>query len=346
MAKNKLMKAAFLVRNGSANNAFEIREADTPIPKNNEVLIQVETFGLNYADVMARNGIYAAAPALPSILGYEAVGTVIETGNEVSNLKIGDRVLAFTRFGAYAEQCVAHQDAVISLPSEVPNDIATALATQYCTAIYAADWMANIKSFERILVHAGAGGVGHGLIQYAKSIGCEIIATAGSYEKLEYLKNLGVDHVINYLDSDFKEEVISKFGERSVNVIFDPIGGKNYKMNREILAVGGRMIMYGVSSFSKKKGTLIDKIQLALQFGFLSPLEFLIKSNGVIGVNMLHVADENPFVIQQLLQQAIDGYLSGIYQPKIALSSNVSQLASAHALLESRDTIGKVAISW
>ena len=340
------MKAAFLVRNGSANNAFEIRETEDPTPKSNEVLIEVETFGLNYADIMARNGIYAAAPALPSILGYEAVGTVISTGNEVSKLKKGDRVLAFTRFGAYAEQCVAHQDAVISLPNEIPNDIATALATQYCTAIYAADWMANIKPFERVLIHAGAGGVGHGLIQYAKNLGCEIIATAGSNEKIEYLKTLGADHVINYLNVDFKDEINSKFGPQAINVIFDPIGGKNYKMNREILAVGGRMIMYGISSFSKKKGTFIDKIQLAFQFGFLSPLEFLIKSNGVIGVNMLHVADENPLVIQQLLKQAIDGYLNGIYQPKIALSTKVNKIAEAHELLESRGTIGKLAVSW
>ena len=340
------MKAAFLVRNGSTNTAFEIRETNAPQPTDNEVLIKVETFGLNYADVMARNGIYAAAPPLPSILGYEAIGTILSVGRDVSKFNIGDRVLAFTRFGAYAEQCVAHHEAVILLPNEIPNDIATALATQYCTALYAADWMANIKPFERVLIHAGAGGVGHGLIQYAKNLGCEVIATAGSDEKTTYLKTLGVDHVINYLSVDCKKEIIAKFGPKSINVIFDPIGGKNYKMNREILSVGGRMIMYGISSFSKKKGSLIDKLQLAAQFGFLSPLEFLIKSNGVIGVNMLHVADESPMIIQQLLKQAIDGYLQGTFQPKIALSVNVADIAKAHELLESRNTIGKLAISW
>ena len=340
------MKAAFLVRNGAANNAFEIKETNSPQPKDHEVLIQVETFGLNYADVMARNGIYAAAPPLPSVLGYEAVGTVLGFGKDVSTFKIGDRVLAFTRFGAYAEQCVAHHEAVTILPKEIPNDIATALATQYCTAIYSADWMANIKPFERVLIHAGAGGVGHGLIQYAKQVGCEIVATAGSEEKIAYLKSLGVDTVINYSSVNFKEELESKFGSRPVNAIFDPIGGKNYKLNRHLLAVGGRMIMFGISSFSKKKGTLIDKLQLTAQFGFLSPLEFLIKSNGVIGVNMLHIADENPTIINQLLKQSIQGYLDGVFKPEIAFSGKVTEISKAHEMLENRGTIGKLAVSW
>tara|TARA_R110002050_G_scaffold290260_1_gene443779 strand:+ start:108502 stop:109524 length:1023 start_codon:yes stop_codon:yes gene_type:complete len=340
------MKAAFLVTNGTARKAFEIRDTEIPQPKENEVLIKVETFGLNYADVMARNGIYAAAPALPSILGYEAVGTIFAIGSDVKSFTIGDRVLAFTRFGAYAQYCVANYEAVTILPQEIPNDIATALATQYCTAIYSADWMANIKPFERVLIHAGAGGVGHGLIQYAKHLGCEVIATAGSEEKINYLKTLGVDMAINYLSVDFKETLESQFGQRPINVIFDPIGGKNYKLNRSLLAVGGRMIMFGISSFSKKKGNFLDKIQLAAQFGLLSPLEFLIKSNGVIGVNMLHIGDEHPFIINQLLKQAIQGYQDGIYLPKIAFSGKSVDLGKAHEMLENRGTIGKLAISW
>ncbi len=340
------MKAAFLVKTGPANSAFEILETAMPEPKENEVQIKVETFGLNYADVMARNGIYAAAPPLPSILGYEAVGTITKTGNKVNQLKVGQRVIAFTRFGAYAEYCAVNELAVHELPENISNEMATALATQYCTAIYAADWMANIRKGERVLVHAGAGGVGHGLIQYAKSKGCILIATAGSQEKVDYLKKMGVDLAINYQQDDFTEVITNTYGSKSVHVIFDPIGGKNYKMNRSIEAVGGRMIMFGISSFSKKKGTWLDKIQLFLQFGFLSPLEFLINSNGVIGVNMLHVGDENPPIIQELLKQAISGYNEGIYQPKIAFNETIDKLAEAHEMLENRATIGKLCVNW
>jgi NADPH2:quinone reductase len=340
------MNAAFLVKTGDSNTAFEIRDTEIPTPKPNEVLIKVDTFGLNYADVMARNGIYAAAPPLPSVLGYEAVGVIHSMGKDVKNFNKGDRVLAFTRFGAYAEYCVANFEAVAPLPKEIPNDIATALATQYCTAIYSANWMANIKPFERVLIHAGAGGVGHALIQYAQKLGCEVITTAGSPEKIKYLESLGVTKAINYLESDFQEQIESLYGERPINAIFDAVGGVNYKLNRNLLAVGGRMIMYGISSFSKKKGTWIDKVQLAFQFGFLSPLEFLIKSNGVIGVNMLHVADENPFIINLLLKDSIQGYLDGTFAPKIAFSGTTKDLGKAHRLLENRSTIGKLAISW
>ncbi len=340
------MKAAFLVKTGNSAKAFEIRETQIPEPKDHEVQIKVATFGLNYADVMARNGIYAAAPPLPSILGYEAVGTISKLGNAVNHLKVGQKVLAFTRFGAYAQYCVTHHLTVCLLPEEIPNDIATALATQYCTAIYAASWMANIRKGERVLVHAGAGGVGHGLIQYAQHKGCEVIATAGSPEKIAYLNEMGVDLAINYHTHDFSQEIIHTYGERSIHAIFDPIGGNNYKLNRNIEAVGGRMIMFGISAFSKKKGTWLDKIQLALQFGFLSPLEFLIKSNGVIGVNMLHVADQNPGIINELLANAILGYQKGIYQPKIAFNGSVEKLGEAHGMLENRETIGKLCVSW
>ncbi len=340
------MKAAFLVKTGNAKEAFEIRETQVPAPNPKEILIRVETFGLNYADVMARNGIYAAAPPLPSILGYEAVGVVTQIGNEVTGFKVGDRVLGFARFGTYAEYCVAHYETSIILPKEIPNAEATALATQYCTAIYAAGWMANIRKNERVLIHAAAGGVGHALIQIAKQKGCEIIATAGSQKKIEYLNSLGVQHTINYLEKNFQSVIEGKFGKRSVHVIFDPIGGTNFKMNKNILAVGGRMIIYGISSFSKKKGTLIDKIQLAAQFGILSPLEFLLKSNGIIGVNMLHVADKNPKIIGELLQDAVNGYVNSTFKPQIAFSGNSNELGIAHGLLEDRSTIGKLAINW
>ena len=340
------MKAAFLVKNGEASNAFSIRDTDIPKIENNQILIRVETFGLNYADVMARNGIYPAAPPLPSILGYEAVGVVEKVGNQTSGFKVGDRVLAFTRFGAYAEYCVAHFETMVLLPKEIPNDVATALATQYCTGIYSANWMCNIKPFERVLIHAAAGGVGHALIQIAKKKGCEIVVTAGSEKKIEYLKTLGVDHAINYTTHNFENEIVKMFGNKPINVAFDPIGGKNFKMNRNLLAVGGRMVMFGISSFSKKKGNFFDKIQLAAQFGILSPLDFLIKSNGVIGVNMLHVADENPHIINKLLKESINGYLNKEFVPKMAFTGNVDQLGEAHGLLENRGTIGKLAINW
>lgn len=340
------MKAAVLTKIGNTSDVFKIQEVTKPIPKDHEILIKVSTFGLNYADVMARKGIYAAAPPLPSILGYEAVGTVSAVGKKVTHFKEGDRVLGFARFGAYAEYCAVNAVAAIQIPHSLPDAEATALATQYCTALYMANWKANIRKGESLLIHAAAGGVGHALIQIAKAKGCNIIATAGSPEKIEYLKTLGVDLAINYTTKNFSYEIENQLGPRSVDVVFDPIGGTNHKLNRKLLAIGGRMIMFGISSFSKKKGTKFDQLQLAAQFGILSPLTFLINSITISGVNMLHIAEQKPEIIGALLEEALKGYEKGYFHPKIGLETGIENLFEAHQKLANRNTIGKVSIHW
>lgn len=340
------MKAVVLTKTGNSKDVFEIQNVPAPLPESHEIQIKVSTFGLNYADVMARKGIYAAAPPLPSILGYEAVGIVSAVGKEVTHFKVGDRVLGFARFGAYAEYCNVNAIASIKLPETIPDAEATALATQYCTALYMANWKANIRKGEVVLIHAAAGGVGHALIQIAQQAGCKIVATAGSDEKITYLKKLGVDLAINYTHTNFQHEIETHFGKRSIDAVFDPIGGKDHKKNRNLLAIGGRLIMFGISSFSNKKGTKFDQLQLAAQFGILSPLTFLINSITISGVNMLHIAEQKPEIIGQLLQEAISGFVEGSFKPKIALTAPATKIFEAHQKLSNRSTIGKVAIHW
>jgi NADPH:quinone reductase-like Zn-dependent oxidoreductase len=178
------MKAAVLVRKGDASKAFEIREVPTPKIKAGEVLIRVEGFGLNFADVMARQGLYADAPPMPSILGYDVAGTVMEIAPDVSNIKVGDRVAAMTRFGGYAEYVAAMAMGTAKINDNVPVGEATALTTQYCTAYYAAAEVINLHEGDKVLIHSAAGGVGTALLQYAKFKNCEIFATAGSAAKL------------------------------------------------------------------------------------------------------------------------------------------------------------------
>ena len=144
------MKAIPLVKYGKAETAFEIREYPNPIPKSHEVLVKVDAFGLNFADVMARHKMYRDAPPLPGILGYEAVGIIEKVGSDVVNLISGQRIVAFTRFGAYAEYVTTDQRAVTSIPDNMTNGVAAALATQYCTAWHAACEMINIFEDEKV----------------------------------------------------------------------------------------------------------------------------------------------------------------------------------------------------
>ena len=169
------MKAIYIVKHGSADDAFEVRETPKPVPKPGEVLVKVEAFGLNFADVMARKGMYKDAPPIPSVIGYDVCGTIESVGSNVTDVTEGERVTAMTRFGGYAEYAITDARAVTRIPDSVNAAEATALTTQYCTAYFCAAEMVNLFAGDKVVIHSAAGGVGAGLVQYAKYKGCENI---------------------------------------------------------------------------------------------------------------------------------------------------------------------------
>ena len=179
------MKAYFLVRNASSSDSFELRETSIPEPKRDEVRIRVTTFGLNYSDVMARQGLYLECPPLPTIIGYDVEGFIDEVGAEVTAYKKGDRVFALTRFGGYAEYVCTHMSAVNLLPAEAPVGIGCALATQSITAYHAAVHCQTLISGEKVLIHAAAGAVGTSLIQLAQWKKCIVIRCVEKFFQCE-----------------------------------------------------------------------------------------------------------------------------------------------------------------
>ncbi|MBL4625353.1 MAG: zinc-binding dehydrogenase [Flavobacteriales bacterium] len=336
------MKAIHLIKNGNAATAFETKEINVPTPKINQVLIKVDAFGLNYADVMARNGLYADAPPLPSVLGYEVVGTIEKIGNEVKDFQLGQKVIAFTRFGAYAEYTIADQRAIALLPDDVSNGEAVALATQYCTAYFSAYEMVNLHKGDLVLIHAAAGGVGTALIQLAKEKGCTIYGTAGSQEKLDYLKQQGVHFPINYREEDFAA-TIQKL-DKKMDVIFDPVGGSSFKRDKTILAHGGRIICFGGSE--RSSGGIIQTLKFVFGFGLMSPIGLLMKSQGIIGVNMLRIADHKPHVLQRVIKSVVELYKQGKIKPHVGGNFKAKQIAEAHGFLENRKSMGKIVVEW
>ncbi|GAB5538547.1 MAG: medium chain dehydrogenase/reductase family protein [Salibacteraceae bacterium] len=340
------MKAIVLVRDGNPEDAFEMQDVPTPKVEPNQVLVKVSHFGLNYADIMARKGLYNGRPELPCVLGYEVVGEISAIGSKVKGFAIGDYVLAFTLFGGYAEFCVAEATGVVKLGAGTNPAEATALATQYCTAWYAACMMVNLQPKDRVLIHAAAGGVGTALVQLAKLKGCEVFGTASHPHKIEYLKTLGVDHPINYRTNDFSAEVTRILNGHKIDVAFDPIGGSNFKRTNALLGTGGRIITFGASEWSSSKGTFIDKLKLAFGFGFLHPIALLMKSKSIIGVNMLEVGKKRPDYLQTCLQEVYALYQNGTLKPTVDSVHPVSNLSTAHRRLEGRQTIGKVVVEW
>jgi NADPH:quinone reductase-like Zn-dependent oxidoreductase len=338
------MKAIVLRKYGAASGAFELREVATPIPGNGQILIRVECSGLNFADVMARKGLYKEAPPLPCVLGYDVTGTIVDKGAEVESFKIGDRVMAVTRFGGYAEKVVTDARAVALIPENMESTSAIALTTQYCTAWYAAAQMVNLHKNDKVLIQSGAGGVGIALIQFAKHKQCEIFATVGSNEKIEYLKQLGVHHPINYSTEDFESEIKNITKGAGLDVIFDAVGGSSVKKGIRSLAAGGRLVCYGASVLSNKN--LLGKIKEGLNFGFYHPAMLMMPSKSIIGINMLKIADNKPGMMQHCLQSVVQLAKEGVFVPKVSQVFPVADIAKAHMLLESRQTIGKVVMQW
>jgi len=206
------MKAVVLSQKGNAQKALQIQEAPTPTAGKDQIKIKVEAFGLNYADVMARLGLYVAAPKMPCVVGYEVVGLIDEVGEGVDAALIGKRVVAFTRFGGYAEYAVTSKDAFAEI-GDMDAGEACAIAVQYATAYYMACDAVHLHHGDKVMIHVGAGGVGTALIQLCKLRGCEIFANAGSDEKLKYMSEQGADHVINYRKNDYAEIVKNESGK-------------------------------------------------------------------------------------------------------------------------------------
>jgi NADPH:quinone reductase-like Zn-dependent oxidoreductase len=337
------VKAIFLVRKGEPEKAFEFREVPKPDVDDSSVLIKVEGSGLNFADIVAREGMYRDAPPMPCVIGYDVVGTIEKAGSKVKDLSEGDRVAALTRFGGYAEYAVTDERAAVKIPASLNVAEASALTTQYCTAYYCAALAANLHEGETVIVHTASGGVGMALMQYALYKKCEVIATTSSSSKKGFLKDRGAADVINISEENFFQSVYA-VAPQGVDVIFDALGGKYIKQGIRLLNAGGRMICYGASQMT---GTnLLNRIKTALQFGIYHPAQFMMPSKSLIGVNMLCIADKKPDILQHCLQQVMNLYKEGIFKPHTGKIFSASEIAVAHRYLQSRNAIGKVALTW
>ena len=332
------MQAIYLIKNGNSDIAFEKREIKPIKPADDEIAIKVEAFGLNFADVLSRLGLYKACPPLPTIIGYEVVGKVAEVGSKVLNLSAGDRVIAFTRFGGYTQYAVTKAVAAVKISDNYPTGKALALSTQYTTAYYAAYVAANVREGEKVLIHAAAGGVGTALVQLCKLKNCKIYGTAGSEKKLNYIKEQGVDIAINYRQHDFSTQI-----NENLDIVFDSIGGATFKKGYNLLGSGGRTVIYGAAT-QVDANNFFSKLKFALSFGIYHPVGFIMSSRAMIGVNMLHIADDKPEILQYCMQNLVSLAEEGKINPHIAKIYSVNELAQAHADLENRQTMGKIVV--
>ncbi|MBK9109252.1 MAG: zinc-binding dehydrogenase [Saprospiraceae bacterium] len=338
------MKAIYLVRHAAASRSFEFREEAIPVPRHSDVVIKTICSGLNFADIMVRKNLYDGAPKLPAVIGFDACGTITAVGAEVKNFKPGDVVVALCKFSGYAEYICTPASGVAKIPEHIDPHDAVALAVQYLTAYYAAAKLTQLQEGDKVLIHAGAGGLGRALIQYALFKKCIVFATAGSEEKITMLKNMGVHHPINYYTSDFAKDVARLTNQKGLDVVFDGIGGSNARKSFKSLATGGRLVLHGASVLSS--GNLFSKIFQFLSFGLYHPVMLMMPSKSILGINMLEMADHKPEFISQMLSEVIQLTVSGIFKPETPHRFPAADIAEAHAFLENRKSSGKVCIVW
>lgn len=340
-----ISEAFFLSSYGDAEKAFSLQAFEIPEPKPGEVLIEVEAFGLNYADVMARRKLYREAPPIPCILGYEVVGKVIATGENTQTNLIGKRVVAFTRFGGYARHAVTSENAVAVI-DELEADKALAIATQYVTAYFMAVYQAPVHPGERVLIHAAAGGVGTALIQLAKKQGAIVYAKVSSPEKCAYVTSIGADFAIDYKAGDYEEQLAGLLGTERLDSVFNPVAGSTFKKDMRLLGSGGKLFLYGGSELVGGKFGFFSALHFIWKMGLVLPIALMMRSRSLIGVNMLKIADNNPQVLKHCLDEVVKLSQKGELKIRSGTVFSSAELAKAHALLESGKSIGKIAIRW
>ena len=341
------MKAVVLESFGDSKKAFQIKEVPKPTGlSTDEVLIKVEAFGLNFADVMARRGMYNDAPALPAILGYDIVGEVVESGSTIGDSLIGKRVVAMTRFGGYAQYAKTKISGVVEIGDQMPAYQASALATQYCTAYYGAYETTNLFEGDNVLLHAAAGGVGTAITQLAKLKGCKVFGVTSSPNKVDYLLKNGVDVPIVTSNGNYHQQLKDHLGDQMLDAVFNSVGGATYKKDVALLNKGGKIILYGVADrLSMRKG-ILGTLQLVWKFGLMSPIQVLINSQSIIGINMLRIADHQPNTLKRCLEKVVEMTLDGTLNPMDGGAFDVSDIDKAHDFLESRKSVGKIIITW
>lgn len=333
---------AIYIRQPGKFDVFEIREVPTPKPGPREVVIQVRAAGINFADVLARQGIYPDAPKFPCVVGYEVSGSVIAVGAKVDARWVGKEVLALTDFGGYAEQVVVGVDYVWEKPAALSFEHAAALPLNYITAWGLLVAQGGLSSHDTVLIHNAGGGVGLAAIDIARHIGATIIGTA-SPRKHEFLKQRGVAHAVDYTREDWPAEILRLTDQRGVEVAIDPIGGANWKKTYSVLRKTGRMGMFGISGAATTSGIAgkleLVKLMLAAPWYFSGKL--IPDNRGVYGIN-IHSMYEESGKFSAWMGEVLRGVDEGWTRPHVDKVFKFEQAGEAHAHIEARSNIGKV----
>ncbi|MEN3333937.1 MAG: synaptic vesicle rane protein [Blastocatellia bacterium] len=336
------MRQIVITRSGGID-VLKIEERPDPTPVKGEALIRVRAAGINFADILARQGLYPDAPRLPAVVGYEVAGMVEAVGPETETTLVGKAVLVLTRFGGYADLVTVPLGQVFEKPEALTFEQAAAIPVNYLTAYGLLVVMGSLHKGEAVLIQNAGGGVGLAALDIAKQIGAITYGTA-STGKHKFLKARGLDHAIDYRGQDWLPELMRLTGGRGVELAMDPIGGKSWKKSYKALRSTGRLGVFGVSvGASEGLAGKLGMLKAAIQMPWFHPLALMGANKSVFGLNLGHLWHESQ-KIAEWMQVILDGVRRGWVQPYVDKSFSFEQAGAAHAYIEARRNIGKVVL--
>ncbi|MEJ2421293.1 MAG: zinc-binding dehydrogenase [Acidobacteriota bacterium] len=313
-------------------------------PAPGEVAVDVAAAGVNFADILARLGLYEAAPPPPFIPGIEAAGTVSAAGEGVSEPAPGRRVMLFCPFGGYATRVVVKADYVFPIPDDMDFVTAAALPVQYLTAWYGLHSLAGVKQGETVLVHAAAGGVGLAALQLCRAAGVRVYASVGHPAKdAAVLEACPEARIVHCREENFGR-IIKREEPSGVDVVMDSVGGNTFARGWKILAPAGRYVLFGAAS-AVRPGRVFRLAALwrLRHMLIVSPLKMIGENRTLSGFNLFHLAGRRD-LMEPAVSGLVESWMRGEIKPKVGHVLPLTSAAEAHRLLQARQTIGKVVL--
>jgi len=334
------MKQIVITKHGGPESLKVENRPDISAGKG-ELLIRVKASGVNFADIMARQGLYPDAPPPPFVVGYEVSGIVEAVGPGADASLRGKSVFALTRFGGYSDLVSVPSKQVFKMPAGISFEQAATIPVNYLTAYQLLVAMGGLKKSESILIHNAGGGVGLAALEIAKHIGAKTYGTS-SAGKHPFLKKKGLNFPIDYRTRDWSTELNNLTQGRGVELIIDPLGGGHWKKSYAALRATGRLGMFGISTAVESKlFGILRLVSTAVSMPSFGPISLMNKNRSVFGVNLGHMWDEQEKV-SEWMSAILDGVKKGWIKPHVDKVFRFEEAGKAHLYMEERKNTGKV----
>lgn len=336
------MQAYLLTKHGPASS-LAIQDIPEPLPKAGEVRVKVKRIGINYAEILSRRGQYRWAPKLPYVLGMEAYGEIDAVGEGVDR-QIGEKVIAGGQFGSYAEKMIVKDYMALSALEQSSPEENAAFIVNYMTAWVGLMKLARLQSSDSVLVNAAAGGVGTAAVQLAKASGCKVFGTASQPDKLELLKELGVDYPINYQELDFASVVREAQSGGGVDVVLELVGGETFRKSRDLLNPFGKLVLAGMAGLKWSKRNPLTWPTLLKNIPQAKILQMAQRSTGLLATHIGYLI-EHQEVVEQEWQTLTKFVKEHHIKPVVSRVFLFEEMPQAHEYIESRKSYGKVVVT-